>query len=319
MSWQRDHLWAKSVLFMSRAVAEDREDETFGLWAAMGLELLARASVSKVSPLLLAEPEKDQRNVLHALGFGSGSPKSIATTQVLLLCRTFIPEFTEDELKASSALVNRRNDELHTGEAAFASFPTQSWLPGFYRCCKVLSEFQGETLDTLFGEEEAKAALEILHKCEENVLGKVKSLIAAHARVFAGKDNNERTRLASEAEKQGLILACHGHHRVKCPSCDSIATVQGDAFGGERIEHGDGTITVRQSVLPTRFACSACELKLSGYAELLAAGVADHFTRRTEFTPEEYYDLVDPNDSEQMREYMRHHGEDHGYFEFNNE
>lgn len=319
MSWQRDALWAKAVLFMSRAISEDREDDAFGLWAAMGLELLARATVAKVSPLLLAEPERDQRNVLHHFGFGSGTPKSLATAQVLTLCRTLAPDFTEDEFKAASALINRRNDELHTGEAAFSSFPTQAWLPGFYRCCKILSEFQGESLETLFGAEEAKAAAEILKKIEEGILGKVKGLIAAHAKVFAGKDSDEQKRLADDAGKQGLSLAHHGHHRVKCPSCSSVATVQGDDFGGERVEHGDGVITVRQSVVPMRFACPACELKLAGYTELLAAGVADHFTRRTEYSPEEYYELIDPNDSDQMRKFMREYGEDHGFYEFNND
>jgi hypothetical protein len=319
MSWERDALWAKAVLFMGRATAEDRESDTFGLWAAMGLELLVRSAVSKVSPLLLADPERDQRNILHALGHGTGTPKSIATAQALLLCRTLIPEFTEEEFKAALALISRRNDELHTGEAAFTSFPIQSWIRGFYHCCKVLSEFQDESLETLFGADEAKAAEETLRRGEENTLAKVKASIAAHAKVFGGKDDAEKTRLIGEAEKQGQTLAHQGHHRVLCPACTSVATVQGDMFGGERIEHGDGMIIVRRSVVPTRFSCPACELKLSGYADLLAANVADHFTRRIEFTPEEYYELIDPNDQDQMRRYMRDYGEDHGFYEFNNE
>lgn len=319
MSWNREDLWTKAALFMSRAVEEDRENETFGLWAAMGLELLARSAVAKVSPLLLAEPDRDQKNALHFLGYGSGTPKSIATTQVLLLCRTLVPDFTEDELKGASALINRRNDELHTGEAAFSSFPTQAWLPGFYRCCKILAEFQGESLESLLGNEEAKAAAETLKKTEENTLGKVKSLIAAHAKVFSGKDAEEQARLSEEAEKQSLAQVHHGHHRVKCPSCSRVATVQGDTYGSVRVEHGDGRITVRQNVVPTRFSCLACGLRLTGYAELLAASVADHFTRRIEYTPEEYYELIDPNDSDQMREYMRQYGEHHGFFEFNND
>ena len=319
MSWKRDDLWSKAVLFMSKAAEEDRERESFGLWAALGLELLARAAVSSVSPLLLADPERDQKNMLHALGFGSGSPKSLATAQVLLLCRTLIPEFTDEELKSASTLISRRNNELHTGEAAFASFPTQIWLPGFYRCCKILAEFQGERLDALFGAEEAAAANETLKRTEESTVGKVRSLIAAHAKVFEVKEKEDQDRLAAEAEKQGQSLSRHGHHRVKCPACKSVSTVHGDTFGGERVEHGDGLIVIRQSVMPTRFACAACELKLSGYAELSAAAIADHYTRRTEYTPEEYYELIDPNDSDQMQKYMRDYGERHDYNEFNNE
>jgi hypothetical protein len=41
MTWETKPLWTKAVLYMGRAVVQDREQDTFGLWAAMGLELLA--------------------------------------------------------------------------------------------------------------------------------------------------------------------------------------------------------------------------------------------------------------------------------------
>lgn len=316
MTWERKPLWDKATLYMERAMAQDREQETFGLWAAMALELLTRSAVSKISPTLLAEPDRDQKNILHALGLGSGGvPKSIVTAQVLALCRTLIPSFTEDEVKAASALIGRRNEELHTGSAAFLSFPTQSWLPGFYRCCKVLAESQGESLNSLLGTDEAKVAENILQETEKNLLDKIRSLIAAHTKVFDGKDQLERERLAAESEQQGVILSHQKHHRVKCPACKCTATVQGDVYGGEQVEHGDEKIIVRQNVVPMRFMCSACGLKLSGYGELLAAGLADHFTHRTEFSPGDYYELVDPLDEDMMQAYA----ENHGYYQFSND
>lgn len=316
MTWETKPLWTKAVLYMGRAVMQDREQDTFGLWAAMGLELLARAALAKVSPTLLAEPDREQRNLLHALGYGTGGPpKSIPTVQVLLLCRTLIAAFTEEEVRAASALVGRRNEELHTGAASFMAFPTQSWLPGFYRCCKVLCEFQGETLASLLGEDEAKVAEKTLEETAKNLKEKVMSLIAAHKKVFDAKDQAEREQLAAEAEQEGLRLAHQKHHRVKCPACGCTSTVQGDVYGGEHVEHTGSAIVVRQNVHPTRFACLACGLKLSGYGELLAAGLADHFTHRTEFTPEAYYELVDPSDHDAMRDYA----EDHGYYHFSND
>lgn len=316
MTWENQPLWTKAVLYMERAMVQDREQDTFGLWAAMGLELLARAAVAKVSPTLLAEPDREQKNLLHALGFGAGGPpKSIPTAQVLLLCRTIITAFTEEEVRAASAIVGRRNEELHTGSASFMAFPTQSWLPGFYRCCKVLAEFQGQTLSGLLGEDEAKVAEKTLEATTKNLKDKIKSLIAAHAKVFEAKEQSEREQLAAEADQQGLRLAHQKHHRVKCPACMCTGTVQGDVSGGEQVEHTDSTIVVRQNVHPTRFACLACGLKLSGYGELLAAGVADDFTHRTEFSPEDYYELVNPNDQDAMRDYA----EEHGYYQFSND
>ena len=160
MSWDRESLWAKSRLYFERAFETDREDETFGLWCAMGLELLARSAIAKFSPTLLAEPDKDHKYLLIALDLGSAkvSRRSIATNQVLSLCKTLIPDFTEDEVKLASALTGRRNEELHSGSAAFMEYSTQQWIAGFYKCCKILAESQEESLTSLFGDEEAKVA-----------------------------------------------------------------------------------------------------------------------------------------------------------------
>lgn len=316
MSWERDALWSKAVLFMQRATAQDKESPEFGLWASLGLELLARAAVARTSPALLADPDKDQKNLLHALGISSiSAPKSIPTVQVLSHCRTLVPAFTEDEFKTASSLLNRRNEELHTGAAAFATFPLQSWIGGFFRCCKILSEHQGESLVTLFGDEEATVAEKILGKAEASIVNQVKSSIAAHARVFEAKDEDERKKLAEDAQAEGDKLSHRGHHRVACPSCKCTATVQGTTYGGERLEHKDGMIIVRESVIPTKFSCPACDLKLSGYQELVAAGVGDHFTNRSEYLPPDYYELVDPNDRETMDKYAEHHG----YYQFSND
>lgn len=117
MSWERESLWSKSRLYFEKAFAEDREQDTFGLWCAMGLELLTRASLSKFSPTLLAEPDRDHKYLLHALDLGSAkiAKRSIATNQVLTLCKTLIPEFTEEHQKLASALTGRRNEELQSG------------------------------------------------------------------------------------------------------------------------------------------------------------------------------------------------------------
>lgn len=319
MSWDKEALWNKAKLFFERAFEVERESPLFGLWAAMGLELLARSALSHVSPLLLAEPERDHRNLLHAFGAGMGSPKSITAQQVVLTCRALVPSFTDAELKSSSALINRRNDELHTGEAAFAAYPTQLWLSDFYRCCKILSEFQNQNLAVLFGDNEAAAAEEVLAQKDEKLVSEVKGSIAAYARVFKDKPEDEKQRLRAEAIGRGDQLSHQGHHRVACPACECVATVQGQVHGAEQVQLVERTIVVRETVVPNKFNCDACGLKLAPYAALQVAGVAAHFTRRTEYTPEEYYGLVDPEDPDQVNQLLREQGEHHGYFEFNNE
>ncbi len=300
MSWEREPLFNKSIIFFEKAYEEDKEEPYFGLWCAMGLELLARSAVSHISPTLLAEPDRDHKNLLHALDLGSAKSqrKSLGTSQVLNLCQNLIPDFTDANLRTASAIINRRNEEVHSGAAAFEEYPTQKWIAGFYKCCNILCEFQDETLTTLFGEDIKKEADLIIAEIEEEVIGKTKSSIAAHKRVFDGKDADVKEELSEEATKASNKLSYRGHHRVECPACGCTATVFGEPYGSDNVQNNEDEIIVRQSILPTSFSCTACELKLTGYSSLVAAGIANHYTRRNTYTPEEYYDMINPDDSD---------------------
>src|ERR1035438_5591571 len=101
MSWERDPLWAKSRLFFERALNTRREDPAFGLWCSLGLELLARAALASISPALLAEPDREHKNLLHAIHrqFEIPQPKSINASLVFQLCAKIFPTFTSEDSK----------------------------------------------------------------------------------------------------------------------------------------------------------------------------------------------------------------------------
>lgn len=298
MSWERDPLYAKARLFLQRGRGESRDDPVFGLWCSLGLELLARAAVASVSPALLAEPDRDHKYLLHALGRGSERipRKSIAAAQVLSLCLQLFAEFTDENYKLALALVNRRNEELHTGSAAFAAYPTNQWIVGFYRCCQALSAAIGETLVSLLGEDEANVAAGLLAEDRNGTTQRVQNRVASYRAVFQGKDTNERVLAQKEAETLAASLAYAGHHRVACPACESIGMVTGRTFGKEHVADEDGNIVVRQPVAPSSFSCPACGLRLDGYAELETVELGGYYTRRTTYSPEEYYGLIHPDD-----------------------
>jgi len=309
MSWERDPLWAKARIYFERAFEESGDDPLFGLWCSLALELLARAALASVSPTLLAEPDKDHKFLLHALNRGSEKVqrRSITTAQVFTLCRTLFADFTENDLIAALALVNRRNDELHTGNSAFDEYRPKHWLVGFYRACRALTNSMGESLESLFGEEEARVARQILEETQTEVRQRVQTLIAAHRKVFEGKLEEDKRTAAENAKNEGEQLARKRHHRVTCPACSCVATVQGEPFGREHITHEEDCIKVRQAVSPRNFACSACGLKLQGYAELEASQLGGQYTRTTESSPEDYYGLIAPENfdpSEYMDEYL---------------
>ncbi|MDA8563245.1 hypothetical protein N9L06_02210 [Mariniblastus sp.] len=284
----------------------------------MGLELLARAAVASVSPTLLAEPDDEHKHLLHALGMGASrvSKRSIGTSKVLALCKHLFSDFTAEDLKAAIALINRRNDELHTGASAFSEYTTQKWLTGFYRCCKVLAAVCDESLEVLFGAEESNIAETTIQEFDEQVLGKVKSEIAAHKRVFVGLPDDARGVKAEASEKNSNNLAFQNHHRIKCPACESVATVDGTPFGNLTINQDSDEIVTQQAVMPERFACIACNLKFTGYSELVAAELGDQYTRTIRYAPEDYYGLVDPDDIDQITELIENH---YAAMEYNND
>lgn len=305
MIWERDPLWTKAKLFFERAFEQPADDPLYGLWCSLGLELLARAAVASVSPTLLAEPSPDHQNLLHALGVGPklSAPKSISVSQVFAQCQGLFENFTKEDFVASMALINRRNAELHSAEAAFDNYPSKLWLPSFYHSCSSLVEALGETLETLFGPEQARIAREVLQQSKDGVLGRVKAAIAAYKRVFDEKAQTDRQAALDAARIQTAKLVHERHHKVACPACGSDAVVEGDPFGAERLDHEGGNIVVRQAVSPRVFSCSACGLKLTGYAELDVADLGGTYTRRTTFTPEDYYGLIDPETAD-MSEYL---------------
>jgi len=298
MTWERDPLWAKARLFFERALScESRNDLEFGLWCSFGLEFLARSALASISPTLLADPDKDHKNLLYALNRGSEeNPKSLAATHVFFLCGKLFPEFLDEDLKACLALTNRRNKELHSGADAFGEYQTNQWLVGFYHACDALCKAMGESLANLFDEEEAGVATEMLKSEHKDLKKRVHRAIATHKKVFEDKAKEERQGLKQAAEERGKVLAFQRHHRVSCPACGCVATIQGKPFGKQQVRHGDGEIVVRQPVSPSTFSCDACGLKFKSYAELSAAGLGGHYTRKTTYSPEEYYGLIDPDD-----------------------
>ncbi len=311
MAWERDPLWAKTKLFFERAFAEDHESPLYGLWCSLGLELLARTALASVSPTLLAEPDQDHRFLLYAINRApeKTTPKSIAAYQVFALCAVLYDTFSKEDVKEAQALVNRRNAELHSAEDAFDKYPSTIWLPGFYRICDILTKAIGESLESLFGDEEARVAREILKGTQTEATSRVQTTIAAYKRVFSAKSSDEQQALARAATETVSKLSYAHHHRVKCPACGCDASVQGEVFGAESVSHEDGNVIVRHSVSPRTFSCTACGCKLNSYSELAVAGLGGHYSRKSTYSPSEYFGLIDP-ESDDMSDYIRDYLDD---------
>lgn len=77
MTTPYDHeaMWSKAKVFLNRAMdpGPDRSFDEQALWASAALELLGKAALARVSPLLIAEPTEDGANLLIATGLIEGT------------------------------------------------------------------------------------------------------------------------------------------------------------------------------------------------------------------------------------------------------
>lgn len=97
--WTYEKLWLKAKLYLQKALAEDREGETFPLWASISLEFICRATLAKIHPVLLADPREGE-NILYVFGYQKKPnyiPISIPTKTVLERLEVVVPNFTNNE------------------------------------------------------------------------------------------------------------------------------------------------------------------------------------------------------------------------------
>ena len=280
--WDYDVLWQKSKLFMDRALKEDRTGATFALWSVLALETLARATLANVHPALLADP-RDGENVMYAFGYGAAkNPRSIQMSTVLKRCQTIIPQFTDEHVKFTSGLMERRNAELHTGKPAFEDFPVQLWLARYYTVVELLLDAQGRTLDEFLGESEAAAAGQMVTAAQTEIRDEVFGDIKAKREAYDESEPSPPPYIAYGAGQEVT--------RRKCPACGNVSFLLGEIVT-RTLRAKDDAIVESSSVLPTRFECQHCSLRIDGHTRLHAADMGGQFTAEVSYDPAEYYGI----------------------------
>ena len=186
MNWTKDALFSKAKLFIEKAAAEDKDSSYYGIFSALALELLARAALANIHPTLLADADANQKNVLYALDRldSSASPKSIMTKQVIALCGSLIPDFNSDLQKLALSMTERRNEELHSGGAAFQEYNQDLWIGSFYKACQVLTASMGESLASFLGKRRAEEAETLISENDTRVKKEVLDKISARRKIY---------------------------------------------------------------------------------------------------------------------------------------
>lgn len=112
--------------------------------------------------------------------------------------------------------------------------------------------------------------------------------INAHKTIWNEKPEDEKSKLSKQAE---LLSTRHHGHRVKCPSCNNIALVQGSSTGAPKMTVDEDGIIEKQTMLPSIFECVACGLKITGYSKLVACGLGNTFQSTNHYDAVEYFEI----------------------------
>ena len=287
--WSTPALVAKAQLYADEMLSFPHSDWEFALWSTLSLELLARATLSKFSPTLLADSKSNWNNLLYALGeqpkATNFSPRSIDIGDVFARLVELVQEFTPELAAFCRGHLSKRNQELHSGGTPFVGISENSWLPTYYRACKVLLESMDLSLPEFLGDSEATVANAMIEAAEDESAKSVNQAINAHKLVWETKDEEKASLVA-----QSLTWATRQvGHRVSCPACDCAAIVSGAPFAAPLKTIAYDEITETQEYLPSRFECIACGLKISGLSRLSAAGLGNTFNATFTYDANDYY------------------------------
>ena len=284
--YDHDALWAKAKVFLNRAMdhGPGRSFDEQALWASAALELLAKAALARVSPLLIAEPTEEELNILIATGLVQGNAQftSVSASTVFKRCeRAFKPFSAAEAMKFAAA----RNEYLHGSGIGFMAIPPQAWWPRYWSLAVTLTTAQDRDVEDLVGPDRLAAVEAHLARNAKNVEHRTEALIGrARQRLAQYRAGTLPTRIHAEwrsASELFTELPCYATQ--ECPACGADGIVEGEDEKQVSFEYRydleDGSpvgAEARFEVPVSRFCCETCHLVLDDY-ELTQAGLPDSF------------------------------------------
>ncbi|WTW95415.1 hypothetical protein OG216_19430 [Streptomycetaceae bacterium NBC_01309] len=296
MSGPFDHedLWTKAKLFLNRAMDEDlRSFDEQALWAALGLELLAKAALARVSPLLIAEPNEEGTNLLIASGLVKGEARftSVRAKTLMARCHKAFKPFDQAE---AMKIINGRNEYLHSSGTGFMAVPPHAWWPRYWAQAAILVTAMDRDMEELVGSDREPTVTKHLEQNAKNLEHRTEALIErARQRRQQRLDGNLPAKVAAEWKTAQYLSANLSHSvTVNCPACGKAGLLEGDEvmntdvqYLGHSMGYGQDEsddydpydVAVTLTVYADYFACGFCQLVLASYDLITQAGLDGEF------------------------------------------
>lgn len=284
-AYDYEALWLKAKLFLNRAMdeSEPRSFDERALWASLALELLAKAALARVSPLLIAEPSEDGTNLLIASGLVEGEARftSVRAKTLYSRCHKAFKPFNESE---ATKITQARNEYLHGSAAGFTSIPAEAWWPRFWNLATILINALERDIADLVGTDRDSVVEGHLLQNKKNIEHRTEMLMErAKQRLAQHRAGTLPARVASDwVPGQNRSAGLRYSESEECPACGGWGTIEGDEAEDvdvryEQIAQDDFDVVVDVTASSEYFSCPACGLVLDNYQLLEQAGLDPTF------------------------------------------
>ncbi len=279
--WDFDGYIGKAQEYFRRASQHDHsDDDEFVLWHLLGLEFLLRAPLAAVHPSLLAAAEGD--SVLAANGIPiDAEPKTVPSHTVLSRLTKVVGGFTIGSQRDAQTLLNLRNVELHTAEAAIQGVGNEFWLPKLVRIAEVVCGHLGLDVNDVLAPDVVQLGAKLIDAEDKKLAHEVSQRIAG-ARAFAQKltevEMAARVAALEPASVLDRLRVQSRRSKVQCPACATEIYAQREYVRSTRERLEEGLILKENVYVITACDCPVCGLQLTGTAEIVAGGLPQQVT-----------------------------------------
>jgi hypothetical protein len=301
--WDSDALWIKAKLFINYALDPevDREFDERALWASLSLELLAKSALSRASPLLIAVPNEDGKNLLAAAGLTEDKAtfRSITATTLFKRCARAFKPFNGDE---AIRLAEFRNSYLHSATVSITPIPAEAWWPRYWALAHVLVNACDRDFDAFVGASHLGTVEAALAQNSQNIHERVHMVLERArqrlARFQAGEMRGPELR--DWERPTDLSAGLRYSAQVACPACSSEdGLLEGEDVietqtKTDQVAEDDYDVWLELEVAADYYSCATCRCILDSFELLEAAGL--HGTFEAVGDPAEFWEPDYGND-----------------------
>lgn len=298
-----DALMGKSQAYIGRALAAKATGSMgeYQLWASLALELVGKATLAKIHPCLVADPNSSA-SLFAAAGMNVSPDIKTIIAKTLFDRLTHVSKrFDEKTKEFCTNMSLKRNAELHSGEAPFEGAVAASWEGRYWHTVEIILETSDSSIEAWIGADNAKAPKELLAEYNHAIEEAAKIRVQTAAEAFGARPKKDRDEAHAKAAaidlwnmRASFKLRADDIWETQCPACKSRSFLAGVKYNEEVSEEENGEDPYEELIdvfyVAEEFLCPSCNLHLDSRETIEAVGLeVDHVetdTRQREYEPD---------------------------------